>query len=252
LALAAALAVLLSLSASPAGAAAVLDTKALRYGHEEGLAKAKAEGKHVLAYFWTTWCGNCAWLNENVLANPAVVETLDRDFVFVPLDADLERDLGRQYLVRVVPMIVFLDPDGEPATVLPGLAPPEIFVDVLNYVSSKAYLEMEFDQYAALGDGAPKAQWQGAGQSTPLPEPKAPSPALIMLRQGGPALVGLAGDMLVQTFSPALIHSTLAVVLKAAAMARQGTGRYGDERNEELTPTLAPSTAPPLTPDPNF
>jgi thioredoxin-related protein len=246
-----ALALLSSFSASPAGAAAVLDTKALQYGHDEGLAKAKAEGKHTLAYFWTTWCGNCAWLNENVLASPAVVEALDRDFVFVPLDADVERDLGRQYLVRVVPMIVFLDPDGEPATVLPGLAPPEIFLSILNYVSSKAYAEMEFDQYAALGDGAPKSDWRS--ETEPLPEPKAPSPALIMLRSGGPALVGLAGDMLVQTFSPALIHSALAVVLKAAAMARPGpAGRYGDARNEELTPTLAPSAAPPPAPDPNF
>ena len=151
----------LSIALLPAAGALArteLSTKAAQYGYEEGLVKAKAESKFIMAYFWTTWCVNCAQFNEAVLGDPKVVEALERHFVLVPLDADIEKDLSRKYMVRVVPTTLFLSPSGEPATILPGVAPPDMFLSILDYVSSNAYLDMEYDEYYALGPDAPKPE----------------------------------------------------------------------------------------------
>ena len=227
---------------SPAAAsetAGRLATKAASFSHEEGLAKAKAESKHVVAYFWTTWCSNCAWFNESVLGDPKVVESLDRDFVFVPLDADVEKELGREYMIRGVPTTIFLDPTGEPATILPGVAPPDIYANILDYISSGAYLEMEYDQYADLGENAPKPPSRTAASlvssmeaakdsskpdgSGPAPgasnDPSAIESALVL---GGPIITSAASDFALQTFSPALLRTSATVVFKLARLAKLG------------------------------
>jgi thiol-disulfide isomerase/thioredoxin len=247
LALAAALVVALAVALFPAPAPAretgggpLIDAAEL--GHEEALAKAKAEGKFIMAYFWTTWCPNCAWFNESVLGDAKVAETLARDFVFLPLDADVERDLSRRYVVRVVPTTVFLDPDGEPATILPGVAPPDVFVSILDYLSSRAYLDMEFDAYVDLGPAAPKPPVREPALASLAPGAiVAPVPAgatgaagspvggpAERIRPSGPTLASTAGSLALRALSPGPLSvavSAVKALSERGRLIRESGGR---------------------------
>jgi thioredoxin-related protein len=116
--------------------------------YEEALADSAVSGKKVMVYFWADWCVNCEAFNRDVLPDSRVAAALAKGFNFVPVDT--ERDvsgLGKEYRVRVVPTFVFLEKDGQPATMLPGALPAELFAHVLDYVSSDSYLTMEFEEF---------------------------------------------------------------------------------------------------------
>jgi thioredoxin-related protein len=109
--------------------------------------ESKTKNKYMLMYFWATWCGNCSMFETKVLPHPDIVRTLNDSFAFVSIDFDQAKDLTRQFKIRAVPTFIFVDPGGNPATVLPGAVPPDLFLLVLNYVKTGNYKTMEFDEY---------------------------------------------------------------------------------------------------------
>ncbi|MDR1487959.1 MAG: thioredoxin family protein [Deltaproteobacteria bacterium] len=116
-------------------------------GYGEAITKAAADDKYIILYFWTSWCGNCEYFSNTVLIDENIVDSINEDFYFVLVDADVERVLTRKYKVRAVPTMVFLDRAGDPAAVLPGVFDPPDLALIFGYVSSGAYIELEFDQY---------------------------------------------------------------------------------------------------------
>jgi thiol-disulfide isomerase/thioredoxin len=134
--------------------------------YQAALDQAKSEGKFVLLYFWATWCGNCREFSEQVLTDPQILKALDKDFKFVSIDVDEDRAMSQSYKVRVVPTMIFLDQEGDPASVMPGAVPGEIFTLVLAYMSRGAYARMEFSDFVdeALGEltAAESPIWVGA------------------------------------------------------------------------------------------
>ncbi|MDR2456315.1 MAG: thioredoxin family protein [Deltaproteobacteria bacterium] len=119
-------------------------------GLKEALAKSKAEGKFTVLYFWTSSCPYCRYLDAEVLTDPGVVGDLNQSFVMVSLDKDRERELASRFRVNSVPRLIFLDSQGEPATVLPGAAEPALFRLFLAFVATNTYRDMEFDEFFDL------------------------------------------------------------------------------------------------------
>jgi thioredoxin-related protein len=119
-------------------------------GLKEALAKSKAEGKFTILYFWTSTCPYCRYLDAEVLTDPEVVDDLNRGFVMVSLDKDRERVLASRFRVNSVPRLIFLDSQGQPATVLPGATEPALFRLFLAYVSTNTYQSMGFDEFFDL------------------------------------------------------------------------------------------------------
>ncbi|MDR2443464.1 MAG: thioredoxin family protein [Deltaproteobacteria bacterium] len=144
-------------------APSVMETQVSQLSFDEALTRAQAENKYVIAYFWTDWCPNCANFNQYVLNDPDIVSAMNRDFFFVPVDADHERQLSVEFMVRVVPTTIFLSPDGQPASILPGTVNAEVFMLVLNYISSGAYIDLEFEDFAktAISQARPKVPRTG-------------------------------------------------------------------------------------------
>lgn len=76
---------------------------------DASLQKAQAENKPVMIYFWAIWCQYCAKFQSDTLGNPQVKEILEKDYVLVAMDLDVDRDISRKYGVSYPPYVLFLD-----------------------------------------------------------------------------------------------------------------------------------------------
>ncbi|MBU1155220.1 MAG: thioredoxin fold domain-containing protein [Proteobacteria bacterium] len=102
------------------------------------LQEAQAQKKPVALFFTADWCNPCKKLKSETLPLPEVQELLSH---FVPVKADFTSDPGpdaqnlmRQYRVRGVPTIIFLDGQGNEITEsrVVGFVPPERFLPLLK------------------------------------------------------------------------------------------------------------------------
>jgi thiol-disulfide isomerase/thioredoxin len=80
--------------------------------YEQGMERAKAEGKPVCVVIYTDWCPHCKNYSH-VFEDPRVVERA-RDFVMIRANGDKEADVAQRYAPDggYVPRTLFLAPDG--------------------------------------------------------------------------------------------------------------------------------------------
>jgi thiol-disulfide isomerase/thioredoxin len=90
------------------------------YGHEEGLAKAEAEGKRVFLLVKTDWCPHCKTYRE-AFQHPRVTARAG-DYVFVMLDRDVDEAITSTIAPDgdYVPRTMILSAEGK---VVENLAP---------------------------------------------------------------------------------------------------------------------------------
>ena len=121
-------------------------------GYDEGLVKAKAEGKHVFVTYTTSWCGYCKKMNRTTFVDSEVVAMMDSNFVAVMVDGDSrfeldiegykisERDLTRsEFSVGSYPTYFFLKPDGEKLGALRGYQFKDQLMKYLVFVAERRY-----------------------------------------------------------------------------------------------------------------
>jgi len=117
-----------SASAEPAPAPAAAPAPKAAFAHvesfDEGMAKAKAEGKAVLVDAWAPWCHTCLSMQNYVLTDPSLAALADR-VVLVELDTDKPENAPflEKYQVNVWPTFFVIEPNSGDATGLwPGSA----------------------------------------------------------------------------------------------------------------------------------
>ena len=102
---------------------------------EEASARAKADGKPIMAFFYAEGNENCRRMERETFADEAV-RAEARHFVCVRLDGNAHPDLVKRYLVIAYPAVAFISPSGERLPVILDYRSPEQFVremqDVLN------------------------------------------------------------------------------------------------------------------------
>jgi len=84
------------------------------------------------------------------LAQPKILTYLNEHFISVKIDFDSEKEIVRQYNVRGIPDIWFLDSRGEKLRRITGFVPEDTFLSMLKYMSEDAFRNMSFKEFLRL------------------------------------------------------------------------------------------------------
>lgn len=81
----------------------------------EGVAAAKAEGKLVFVDFFTTWCGPCNMMTQDIFPQEEVGDYFNENFVCLKIDAEKGEgiELAKRFEITGYPTFVVLNTDGE-------------------------------------------------------------------------------------------------------------------------------------------
>lgn len=132
---------------------------------DPALAEAKRADKPLLVDVYTDWCGWCKRMDKTTYGNPEVRDYVARSFVTARVNAEDDRRrasyLGesrtyRQFAdgfrISGYPTTVFLTPDGQLISVLPGYVKPATFLTVLRYVAEGHYRTQSWDAFSREGE----------------------------------------------------------------------------------------------------
>ncbi len=97
---------------------------------EEVLKKAKQEGKLVFMDCYTTWCGPCKMMSNQVFPLKFVGDFMNEHFVNVKIDMEKGEgiQLAKKYNVKAFPTMFLLNADGEPIYKILGAHDPRTFL----------------------------------------------------------------------------------------------------------------------------
>lgn len=100
----------------------------------EALEKAKSEGKLLFVDCYTTWCGPCKMMANNVFPQPSVGAFMNERFVSLKVDMEKGEgpELGQRYQIRAYPTFLVLESDGAERVRMTGSRPAEQFVGMLS------------------------------------------------------------------------------------------------------------------------
>ncbi len=110
------------------------------YDDEPGaLQTAKQEDKLVMLDFYASWCAACNELDHKTFSDQAVIDKLE-NFITVKLDFSVKSDeiLTEKYKILGLPVVIFLDGDGNIYKRLEGFVNAEDMLKIIDEVESKA------------------------------------------------------------------------------------------------------------------
>jgi thioredoxin-related protein len=104
--------------------------------YEAGLEAAQITNKPMFVYGWAIWCKFCEKLHKEVYPDPRVKPILENNFVLVAVDLDSNNKDAQRFGISYPPKLVFLDPNGEHITEIPGYVPTETLLPFLQQIST--------------------------------------------------------------------------------------------------------------------
>lgn len=129
---------------------------------KEDLADAGKAGRILMVLYEQDGCPYCAQMHQIHLADPSIIARIKNGFDVVQLDIwggrELtgfagekltEKQLARKLRVQFSPTVVFYDAEGKEIHRMAGLHKLPLFKTELDFLSSRAYLKMSFNAYAA-------------------------------------------------------------------------------------------------------
>lgn len=82
---------------------------------DDALKKAQLEGKLVFVDAYTTWCGPCKWLANEVFPNEELGDFYNKNFISIQLDMEKGEgiEFARKYSVKGYPTLIYFDENGK-------------------------------------------------------------------------------------------------------------------------------------------
>ncbi len=87
---------------------------------------------------------------DQVLVQPKIRDYLTEHFIPVRIDYDREKEIVRQYNVRGIPDIWFLDNQGKKLRRVAGFVSEDVTLSLLKYMNEEAFRDMSFNEFMRL------------------------------------------------------------------------------------------------------
>ncbi len=116
-------------------------------GYNEALSQGRDFDKPVFLHFTAPWCKWCKKMKKETYTDPKVIRFMAENYVAVMIDTEKLPSLSRKYNVSSLPTLWFLDSRGKALTSIEGFVGPEKLLRVLEYVSTKAYEEVDYQTW---------------------------------------------------------------------------------------------------------
>lgn len=126
---------------------------------QKALELAPKENKKILVDVFATWCPYCKRMHSDVYPSEDVQKAISDYFLWVKIDVESDKkvDYYGEEMTQAefatalenqnVPTAYFLNAEGAILGKQPGYLEEEVFVNLLNFVGSDAYLDQSFQEY---------------------------------------------------------------------------------------------------------
>ena len=129
-------------------AAALNATGAIKwYSLKEGVAQAEKENKKTYIHFYATWCPSCKKMEKETFRNSAVITFLNKNYVSIKVNTDVEKALSSEFGIRGVLDNWFLSENKEPIVNQPGYLPSKLFLPILKYIHTGSCKTMSLSKF---------------------------------------------------------------------------------------------------------
>ncbi|MBK9730318.1 MAG: thioredoxin family protein, partial [Chitinophagaceae bacterium] len=119
--------------------------------YKEALEKSSMESKPVFLMCYTSWCGHCKKMKEEVFIDSSLIAYYNANFICIKIDMEAGEgiDLYKKFAVKMYPTFIFLDKNGTTLYRLMGEFKPAEFIDqgksALTVEKQLPYLQKQFD-----------------------------------------------------------------------------------------------------------
>ena len=104
------------------------------HSYDNGMARGQFEKKKVFLHFTAAWCYYCGVMDKEAFKDPAIIASLNENFIPIKVDYDKEENISRSYRVRGLPDTIFISEDGQIIGRRPGYIPPDQLKRILKSV----------------------------------------------------------------------------------------------------------------------
>lgn len=102
--------------------------------YTDGMARGKFENKKVFLHFYAEWCSACKSMDTITFKDPAVIASLNKDFIPIKVDVDLQKKTSVLYRVQYLPDTWFIAEDADIIGHQPGYISPEQLKKIFNSI----------------------------------------------------------------------------------------------------------------------
>ena len=102
---------------------------------------AKKENKPIFILISAVWCYWCKVFDEKALVSKNVYSYLNKNYISIFVDADINRELYFKYQANALPYIVFLKPDGSLLHKYGGVLYADDFRELLESLLKKSHVK---------------------------------------------------------------------------------------------------------------
>jgi len=106
------------------------------HSYDDGMARGKFEKKKVFLHFTAEWCFYCGVMEKETFKDPAIISSLNENFISIKVDYDRETKTSDFYRVMGLPDSIFIAEDGQIIGRRPGYIPPDQLKLILELVLS--------------------------------------------------------------------------------------------------------------------
>ncbi len=100
--------------------------------YPDGMARGKFEKKKVFLHFYAEWCSACKTMAGTTFKDPAVIASLNKNFISIRVDVDLNKQTSALYRVKALPDTWLIAENTDIIGHQPGYISPENLKKIFN------------------------------------------------------------------------------------------------------------------------